>query len=384
MKDVVDEFTPLPDPQRAALRHVREVAAARQPTARATVTAIVQRAGCTMAMLDAALECWRLHARVVLHFHPDRYGVKPMTVAEALLQEGQYRSQFETGLSSGGLTAFSGGARDTWERTLFGGAYHSADWTTAERPKYGALEVIRHADGPWPRFGSCYFVLRPTVSWRTSFTFLGSELPLAPERFGTIDRLEPVLAPLLTEIAGGARAAVPSPPFVVPTLGVEGLTVPRLLAYACRELPPPRAPASMLRTGRILDSGIEAQVHGPIALRRDIERLVVDPSFEHTPTGECLKELSRRYEIPLDWHSGFRLAVPDVPDDFRGPAMPRLARRIAPDRVLDVATIGAAAASLRFEPGAWRNWGSHEETLQQLKQLWHVLVHYGSPMVREG
>jgi hypothetical protein len=55
-------------------------------------------------MLDAAVETLRQHARVVLHFHPDRIGVKPITVAEALLEEGRYRSQFETGLSSGGLT----------------------------------------------------------------------------------------------------------------------------------------------------------------------------------------------------------------------------------------------------------------------------------------
>ena len=68
-------------------------------------------------------------------------------MAEALLEEGIYRNQFETGISAGGLSAFAGGPRDTWERTLFGGAYHTDDVTASERPKYGALELVRYSDG---------------------------------------------------------------------------------------------------------------------------------------------------------------------------------------------------------------------------------------------
>jgi hypothetical protein len=126
-------------------------------------------------------------------------------------------------------------------------------------------------------------------------------------------------------------------------------------------------------------------VHGPINLHRDAELLVADPSFAATATGAVLRELAQRYDIPLRWHSGFRLAVPAVPDDFRGPTMPHLARRIAGiDGTLDAAVIGQAAASLRQEPEAWRDWGSREEALQHLKQLWHVLVHYGSPSCAGG
>ena len=69
----------------------------------------------------------------------------------------------------------------------------------------------------------------------------------------------------------------------------------------------------------------------------------------------------------------------EVPSEFRGPAIPRLARRIAGEGVLDAAVIGAAEASLRSQPESWRDWGSYEEALQHLKQLWHVLVHYGTP-----
>ena len=79
----------------------------------------------------------------------------------------------------------------------------------------------------------------------------------------------------------------------------------------------------------MLDTQIEAQVHGPVDLHRDVELLVADPAFATTATGTTLRELAVKYEIPLRWHCGFRLPVGEVPDDFRGPAMPRLAQRIA-------------------------------------------------------
>lgn len=373
-------LTRLTSAQRAAWRHVGDTIRDRQADARVRVTNIFRSAGCHQAGFDAATESVRRHARVVLHFHPDRIGVKPVTVAEALLVEGQYRSQFETGLSSGGLTAFPGGSRDEWEKTLFHGAYHGPDSSIGDRPKYGALELIRYPDGPWPRFGSCYFVLREDVARRTSFTFSGSEQPDACDRLGTLDRMECVLASLLTEVASGEGAKVPWPPFVAPTLGVKNLTVSGLLERLSKELPRPRANPSSGSAGRVLDTGIEAQVHGPIDVERDVERLVVDPAFVGTPTGDCLKELCRKYAIPLEWHVGFRLAVRDVPAEFRGPAIPRLARRIAGDGVVDAAVIGAAEASLRFRPDDWRDCGSPEEVLQYLKQLWHVLVHCGVPI----
>ena len=83
------------------------------------------------------------HARVVVHFHPDRLGPTSTTVAEALLDEAVYRNQFETGLSSGSVSAFRGGARDTWESALFGGAYHTGRGDGVGTPEYGALELVR-------------------------------------------------------------------------------------------------------------------------------------------------------------------------------------------------------------------------------------------------
>jgi len=68
---------------------------------RQSVANLLQCTGYAADTYDEAMECVRLHAHVVIHFHPDRLGFKSMTVAEALLDEGVYRNQFETGLSTG-------------------------------------------------------------------------------------------------------------------------------------------------------------------------------------------------------------------------------------------------------------------------------------------
>jgi hypothetical protein len=63
---------------------------------------------------------------VTLNFHPDAI-VSGVTTIECLASEGVYRSQFETGTSNGGLTAFPGGDRWLWESRIFGGAYDGCD-----------------------------------------------------------------------------------------------------------------------------------------------------------------------------------------------------------------------------------------------------------------
>lgn len=356
--------------QQTALAHVCNQALAQQARAQARIAALLQAAGCSVQQWDAAMA--RLgdldHARVCVHFHPDRLDRQGRLVAQGLLVDGKYRSQFETGLSSGSRTAYVGGERDEWERALFGGAYQVAGVSAAERPCYGALALIDHPDGPAPRFGSCHLVLRPQVLQRTTFTFAGSEQAQAAERIGDLAVLDSVMAALLEEIAQGEGARVPWPPWRAPTLGVPGLTVAGLVArLSC---PTDRRAASA--PGRVLDSGIEAQVHGPVLLGRDVEALVTDPAFDATPTGMLLDELCQRHGLIRRRHGGFRLAASAVPADFRGPAMPELARRIVgPEGVLDAAVIGTAERSLPHQPDP-------TETRQHLKQLWHVLVHHGT------
>ena len=143
---------------RAALSHIQDLVRGREQVTSPRVLEFLRRAGCTLETYREAMECVRRHARVVVHFHPDRIGIQSKTVAQALFEEGVYRSQFETGLSTASLTAFPGGPRDTWERQLFGGAYHTQPGPRLVQGDTwewdGKSWISRQDMGPAPRYGA--------------------------------------------------------------------------------------------------------------------------------------------------------------------------------------------------------------------------------------
>jgi len=153
---------------------------------------------------EALLAAARGAGALTLHFHPDRLVADGRSLAEAFPEEGVYRSQFETGISSGGLTAYPGGDRHVWERALFGGAYQTAGVRAGERPKYGGLNLMNYPDGACPGFGSCHLRLRRAVAKRTTLVLGDSNAK--PADIGSGDALAPVIAPLLESIAAGAGA----------------------------------------------------------------------------------------------------------------------------------------------------------------------------------
>jgi hypothetical protein len=361
---------PLSPAQRSAIDHVAAQARTRRTEAVAQQDHIRRMCDISAEDLRDALVSIRRHARVALHFHPDRPDVTGQTVAEALLRDGLYRSQFETGLSNGGLSAHPGGRRDLCEQLLFDGAYHSSGMTNAERPKYGALSLLRHADGPSPRFGSCYFVLAAAVSQRCTFTYLDSHEGTV-ER-GTLEEFDDVFAALLRSVFYHEIG-----------LGESGLTVPSLVRRLRDHLPLPLSDIAHFPIARNLNHYVEAQVHGDVVLNQDVDALVADPSFRETETGCVLTDLCRHYDVALHWHPGFLLSCDKVPRDFRGPTMPSLAERIARSGTIDASTIGAAVTDLRANPGAWGDRGSLDDVLQELKLLWHVLLKYGTQPAEE-
>ncbi|MEU4383425.1 DUF3626 domain-containing protein [Micromonospora echinofusca] len=353
--------------QSAALAYVRAVALRDRPAALAAIARALAGSGVTHGpeLLIAAVG---RHGRLTLNFHPDRLLADGRTVAEALAAEGVYRSQFETGISNGGLTAFPGGDRDRWEESLFGGAYQAPGVPLADRPKYGGLNLLDHPDGACPRFGSCHLRLRPQVLARATFCFGDSHL--GPRDLGTVDVFEPVLAALLAATDDTGIS-----------LGVPGDVVSLAQSLLRRREDAAWAPGA---AGRALDDYIEAQIHGELSLVRDVEAMVVDPSFRGTEAGDILAALARRHGFALHWHAGFALPVDRIDADFRGPAIPPLAARVhaefaRPGDLVDAALIGRAAASVVREPSRWADRGPTQVTLQHLKQLWHVLVRFGAP-----
>ncbi|MFJ1539713.1 DUF3626 domain-containing protein [Micromonospora chalcea] len=351
----------LTDAQSAALRHVRDVALRDRPAALAVIAGHL-----ATYRYEEVVAAITGYGRLTLNFHPDRVLRDGRTVVEALDEEGVYRSQFETGISNGGLTAYPGGDRDVWEQAMFGGAYQRPGVLPAERPRYGGLNLLDHADGACPRFGSCHLRLRPEALARATFSFGDSHIE--PTEFGTVDVFEPVFAALLTATAGTGVA-----------LGVAGLDTGALLRTLLG-----RREQESGRVGRALDDYIEAQVHGEINLARDVEALVVDPSFRGTNVGRRLEGIAARYRLALRFHPGFVLPVDAVDAEFRGPDIPPLAARVhaefaRPGQPLHAELIGRAAASVVREPQRWADRGPTAVTLQHLKQLWHVLVRFGVP-----
>ncbi|MED4784644.1 DUF3626 domain-containing protein [Brevibacillus choshinensis] len=360
--------TALTTAQAQALNHVHSNARLSQNRVRKLAETILLNAGMTFTTVEDLLARINQHARVTLNFHPDRILPTDITVIEGLLSSGIYQSQFVTGVTNGSRTAFPGGDRDAWEEKLFGGAYQASNVLEKERPKYGALNLMDYADGASPRFGSCYFQLRPHLLRRCTFTFGDSHT--GPEYIGTGECFDSVLAALLQGVEMNEEA-----------LGSPNMNIPAVVNQLMG-IQPFDSASTRRRVGRALDDYVEAQVHGDIDLSTDVEALVADPSYQNTLTGAQLLQLCDRYGIKLIWHPGFRIAVQDVPEDFRGSAMPPLAMRInqrfgLTAGVLDAATIGRAAADFYHQPGNWKDWDVPDLTWQHLKQIWHVLVRYG-------
>jgi hypothetical protein len=365
---VLEELAPC---QRKAIETVQRRAARTRVSAYPEIMRVLEREGQTETHYKNAVASVRAAARIALHFHPERLDRNGKSVAESLLSGGVYRNQFETGLSSGSPSAFPGGERDIWENRLFGGAYHGTEVLSSGRPKYGALDVMHHPDGPAPRFGSCYFLLRPGVAGRSTFTFGGSHEDCALDRTGTLGTFDSVMAPLLAQLQQGHGA-----------FGVDDLTVARYLDQLAYSFSEPLADPRVRPLGRALDSFIEVQVHGDIRLDKDMERLVCDPAFEGHPLGSVLAAISTKYEVPLFWHPGFTLPTSEVPDVFRDYPVRPLAQRIAGRGMLDAANIGAAANSVKVEAAAWKGWASDDDIRTQFRRLWHVLVLNGAPRGR--
>ncbi|WP_100539507.1 DUF3626 domain-containing protein [Paenibacillus sp. GM2FR] len=353
--------------QQQAILHVESTAACQRMAALDMTEQILRKHGKDSVAVGSLLTSIGKSARVTLNFHPDRIRPTGHAVIESLLAEGIYHNQFITSVTNGSKTAYPGGDRDQWERLLFGGAYQQPGVHNDERPKYGALNLMHYADGASPRFGSCFLVLSPNILNRCTFTFGDSHA--GPEFVGTIRQWNSILAALLHQVESTGAA-----------LGFPNVDIPSMLE---RILHLPFSHTGFSGPlGRSLDDYIEAQIHGVIDLSSDVEALVADPSYRDTPIGHLLHALCERYNLTLSWHPGFCLAVQDVPDDFRGPAMPPLAKRI--DQrfggslgKLDAVIIGKAAAQLHHDPIEWSDWGALDETFQHLKQLWHVLVKYG-------
>ncbi|KXX71824.1 DUF3626 domain-containing protein [Flammeovirga sp. SJP92] len=294
----------------------------------------------------------REKAPIALHFHPDRIFSGEMNVIEGMVQSGIYKNQYETKISAGSVSAFTGGGRDDWENIVFKGAYHSA--SPLERPKYGALNLTMTNDGPSPRFGSCYFLLKSEVKNRSTFTY--GDTYDSPKEIGTIEHFELIHSAILKDLFTREM-----------TLGERNLSVQDFLNLINEKLSQFSNSLALRPASKNLDFYIETQVHGDISLERDVEKVIADLSYKGTEIEFFFKKLCEKYNIELIWNSGLELEVSAFPNNFRGPEVPVYAKKLEKSGKLNAYLLGKIAKELDVD----------HKNLQMLKYLWHCIVRFG-------
>jgi hypothetical protein len=117
-----------------------------------------------------------------------------------------------------------------------------------------------------------------------------------------------------------------------------------------------------------LDDYVEAQVHGPVRLGRDVEALVLDPCYRGTTVEAAALGLG----CPVEWHPGFRLGVEELRrhPDYRGEEYVALGVEIAVDGVLDPRVVGDAVRA------------GHD--FRAVKKVWHLVARFGAPARERG
>lgn len=226
---------------------------------------------------------------LTIQFHPD-WPYRDGTVIEAMVKAGRYRSQFETGISNGGLTAYRGGDRWGWESRLFDGHYDDAPPET--RPLYGAWNRKGDVYGGSPRFGSSYLRLRPHVMERATFCFPDSVFE--PREFGAAQDL-PRLSALADEAAHD-----------------------------------------------YLDDYVEAHIHGGLSFENDVEAIVLDPSHAAGTVARIASDMG----CTVEFHPGFHVATLPLDERYRGAESVAVARKLG--ETINPAVVAKAACAGRY------------------------------------
>jgi hypothetical protein len=238
---------------------------------------------------------------LTINFHPDRSVSQNGTVIESVVKTARLQSQFESASTNGFALDVKFGVRAHRESVLFGGAYD--DSPPEDRPKYGAVNLLANVRGGWPRFGSCYWVLNPSIITRCTVTIPGSHSTTA--WWGSHAALAGLVAklPLDSGFPDGHRF-------------------------------------------RLIDGPVELQVHGDILLERDVTALVIDPSFAGTNIEDVGRQISELFDIELKWAP----ALHSTGADWKVPPVRRRAHQLVNSalslgEVINAARIGQG---LRF------------------------------------
>lgn len=339
-----------------AIAYIETYVKNKYPNTRNLLAQVGQQVNIGLPKLGTLINQIKANSRICLHFHPYRLNNQGESVIELLLHSGIYKNQFETKISNGSLSAYKGGQRDIWENNLFGQTI-----LFDNRPKYGALDLFRHADGPSPRFGSCYFVLKPALNKSATFTYLDSYK--TPDERGTIKILDIILVSLLQDCLENKEA-----------LGETNIRPNKLVAKILKNLLTPYTQTVLRKPKQNLDQYIEAQVHADILLKEDVAILVANTAYKNTPIETVIKKLSEKYQIELLWRQGLELPLETAIANFRGTTIPNMVTQFTANGLINVAVLAETEKRLNKD---LKNKEELNTQLQQLKYLYHTLVQFG-------
>ncbi|MCB9655786.1 MAG: DUF3626 domain-containing protein [Deltaproteobacteria bacterium] len=294
----------LNDTQRAVIQDVKQKSARRSAEAREELVRKAKALGYSSREVDLVLDYVRAVAPIVIHFKPDkplrqttsRYGGstgmdysvlvdRDQHVIDAFTADPHYRNQFETGITSGSPSAYPGGGRDGWEKTIFEEGYHKHPLIASERPKYGAMNASWKPAGPAQSYGACYVILKRGIRNRTTLT-PGDSSCAGARDVGTAENFAHVLAGLpdgrFRDVCNVA-------------LGYDASASDDWYPY------------------------IEAQVHGPIDFSKDVQRLVIDGSYLGTPFETKMRTWAETNGFPVSWHDRYEIHVDGEQPGRAGP-----------------------------------------------------------------
>jgi len=138
----------------------------------------------------------------------------------------------------------------------------------------------------------------------------------------------------------------------------------------------------LFKIGKNLDDYIEAQIHGEINLINDVDCFYIDESFKNTEINGQAEILSEKYDIKLFWIPQRKIHVNNIGNEFRGSAIPILARKIISKfnietEYINAEIIGRASRDSILNPKEWSDLGTEQELFQYMKQLWHTVAYFG-------
>lgn len=198
--------------------------------------------GYTEDDLKATIKYIQTNVPIVIHLNLDK-------AMKFLCDDSEYRNQFETGTSGGALSKES---RIQWERTLFNRIYDKSE--NSEKVKYGALNITCDPVGVVSAYGygDSYLKLNNEIKSRTTFIHGDS----SKQDLHIVTFSSPV--PILNFLDNSSTKS-------------RELADVIDIAIGKKEFAPPHR------------CYIEAQIHGPVRLNKDIDVLMVNKRHKNNP-----------------------------------------------------------------------------------------------------